>query len=79
MKKSLGELVDELAITNLKMWHLEDRRRDTTLPDSERLKAADALSPLNAKRHRLMEAIDALVPQEDAHQKVPVYEGEPVG
>jgi hypothetical protein len=53
-------LTDKLTIANVRLWHLEDRRRDRSLPDSERLKAADMVSTVNAERNALIEEIDAL-------------------
>jgi hypothetical protein len=58
---TIGALVDKLAIANIRLWHLEDRRRDRTLPDADRLRAADLVSAVNAERNALIDAIDRLV------------------
>ena len=52
--------MDKLSVANLRLWHLEDRRRDKTVPDAERLKAADTVSVVNAERNALIDEIDAL-------------------
>lgn len=58
MAETLGSLVDKLTIKNLRLWHLEDIRRDMTLPDSERLDAADKVSLVNQQRNDLIDEID---------------------
>lgn len=59
--ETIGSLVDKLAIENIRLWHLEDRRRDRSLPDSERLKAADTVAVVNSKRNALIDEIDQLI------------------
>ena len=59
MRKTLGNLIDELSITNLKIWMLEDIKRDSD--DSEKI--ADACrktNTLNVYRNRLIQSIDEL-------------------
>ncbi len=58
MAETLGSLVDKLTIKNLRLWHLEDIRRDMSLPDSERLDAADKVSLVNQQRNDLIDEID---------------------
>lgn len=58
--ETLGSLVDKLTIANVRLWHLEDRRRDKSLPDADRLKAADAVAVVNAQRSALVDEIDQL-------------------
>lgn len=58
MAETLGSLIDKLTIKNIRLWHLEDVRRDKTLPDSERLAAADKVSLVNQQRNDLMDEID---------------------
>lgn len=58
MAETLGSLIDKLTICNIRLWHLEDVRRDRTLTDAERLKAADAVSVVNSQRNDLMDEID---------------------
>jgi len=58
MAETLGSLVDKLTIKNLRLWHLEDSRRDMSLSDSERLAAADKVSVVNKQRNDLIDEID---------------------
>ncbi len=58
MAETLGSLIDKLTIKNLRLWHLEDIRRDMSLPDSQRLKAADKVSLVNQQRNDLIDEID---------------------
>ena len=58
MAETLGSLIDKLTIANIRLWHLEDVRRDRSLTDAERLKAADAISVVNSQRNDLMDEID---------------------
>jgi len=58
MAETLGSLIDKLSIANNRLWHLEDVRRDLSLPDSERLAAADKVSIVNQQRNNLIDEID---------------------
>lgn len=59
--ETLGSLVDKLAIINIRLWHLEERRRDRTLADADRLSAADMIADANVQRNALIDEIDSLV------------------
>ncbi|OGS01845.1 MAG: hypothetical protein A2V88_17640 [Elusimicrobia bacterium RBG_16_66_12] len=61
MAETLGSLIDKLSIANIRLWHLEDRRRDAAATDAERLKAADRVSVVNAERNALIEEVDDLL------------------
>jgi len=56
-----GSLVDKLTIANIRLWHLEDQRRDKSLTDAERLAAADAVSVVNRQRNDLVDELDKLL------------------
>jgi len=58
--ETLGSLVDKLTISNVRLWHLEDTRRDLSLTDEERLSAADTVSAVNRQRNDLMDEINEL-------------------
>jgi hypothetical protein len=58
--ETLGALVDKLTIANIRLWHLEDARRDATKSDAERLAAADKVSVVNSQRNALIDEIDAM-------------------
>jgi hypothetical protein len=61
MAETLGSLVDKLTIANIRLWHLEDARRDRSLSDRDRLAAADAISVVNQQRNDLMDEIDGFL------------------
>ena len=61
MAETLGSLIDKLTIANIRLWQLEDMRRDKILPDKERLKAADKVSVVNSQRNCLIDEIDQYV------------------
>ena len=61
MAETLGSLVDKLTVCNVRIWHLIDKHRDQSLPDKERLAAADAADRVNRQRSRLIDEIDRFV------------------
>ena len=69
MAETLGSLIDKLTIANIRLWHLEDVRRDRSLPGKDRLAAADAISEVNAQRNDLMDEIDEFL-YKAAHGRV---------
>ena len=56
----LGELIDKLMVTNLKIWHLEDVKRESD-DDSKVAAACRKTNILNTQRNLLMEEIDYLM------------------
>jgi len=58
MSETLGSLIDKLTIANIRLWHLEDARRDKSQSDAERLRATDMVSSVNAQRNDLIDEID---------------------
>jgi hypothetical protein len=59
--QTIGGVVDQLTIANIRLWHLEDKRRDKSLPDSERLKACDMVAVVNSQRNELIDEIDQML------------------
>jgi hypothetical protein len=59
--ETIGSLVDKLSIVNIRLWHLEDKRRDLSLLDKDRLEAADMVSVVNKERNSLIDEIDVLL------------------
>ena len=59
--KTLTDYINQLNNINRTLWDLEDRRRDLTFPDPERLEAADSISVHNKMRNDLIDAIDSKI------------------
>lgn len=68
---TFGDLNDQLSIANVRLWHLEERRRDMKLSDQERLAAADAIAAVNKERNNLIDAANELLSHVVATGQVP--------
>lgn len=58
MEITIGNLIDNLSIVNIRIWMLEDIRRDKNASDKELLDANAKIAKLNPLRNDLIEAID---------------------
>lgn len=58
MRISIGNLIDQLIVTNQKIWHLEDLKRDPDASDKGVATATRKTNVLNQHRNDLIEAID---------------------
>ena len=64
--KTLGQLIDELIVVNLKIWHLIDRVMD----GSGTLEDAQAVQGFNSQRSELVRTIDKRLGERDIGGKV---------
>jgi 4-diphosphocytidyl-2C-methyl-D-erythritol kinase len=58
MKITIGNLVDQLTICNLRIWMAEDKKRDPNASDEEIAKATKLTNIANQQRNDLIQAID---------------------
>lgn len=58
---SLGSAISELLYANITLWELEDKRRDTSLDDEQRLKAADTVAIINRRRNDASDLINKIL------------------
>jgi len=58
MKISLGNLIDQLAIANLRIWAAEDLKRDPKATDKQIADATRITNVANQQRNDLIQAID---------------------
>ena len=55
---TIGNLVDKLSIVNLKIWMLEDVKREMTSSDADVASATRKTNVLNCQRNDLIQEID---------------------
>lgn len=58
MKVSIGNLIDQLSIVNIKIWMAEDIKRDPKAMDADIAKATRTTNIANQQRNDLIQAID---------------------
>jgi hypothetical protein len=58
MKVTIGNLIDQLSIVNIKIWMAEDVKRDPTATDADIAKATRTTNIANQQRNDLIQAID---------------------
>jgi len=71
--QTIGELIDKLTIANIRLWHLEDIRRNKNLTNDERLKACDSVSVVNKQRNNLIDEIDKCIDDAIHNGEAPVF------
>ena len=64
--KTLGQMIDELCVVNLKIWHLIDRVMD----GSGTLEDAQSVQEFNSQRAELVRVIDKRLGERDIGGKV---------
>ena len=58
---NLGKAVSGLAMSNIKLWHLEDEVRREDLPDSEIVKTKRTIDTTNQERNNFMDKVDEIL------------------
>jgi len=58
MEYTLGELIDRLCITNLKMWHIEEQLSDSGIDMTTKGKLCEDIVKLNTLRNSCIQSID---------------------
>ncbi len=58
MKITIGNLIDQLIVTNQKIWAFEDIKRKKDATDHEVAEATRKTNTLNVFRNKLIQAID---------------------
>jgi vacuolar-type H+-ATPase subunit D/Vma8 len=59
--KNLGEAVSKLAMSNIKLWHLEDEVRREDLPDIDVVKIKRTIDTNNQERNNFMDKVDEIL------------------
>ena len=57
----LGEAVSKLAMSNIKLWHLEDEVRREDLPDTDIVKTQPKIDSKNQERNNFMDKVDEIL------------------
>ena len=58
MKVTIGNLIDQLTITNLRIWMAEDIKRDPEVSDADLAAACRTTNVANSQRNDIIQAID---------------------
>ena len=58
---NLGEAVSKLAMSNIKLWHLEDEVRREDLPDADIVKTKRKIDTNNQERNNFMDKVDEIL------------------
>lgn len=66
---NLGQAVSELAMRNIRLWHLEDEVRRTDLPDSEIVKLKREIDKRNQERNNFMDQVDEILWNQSSRKK----------
>lgn len=59
--ETIGNLIDKLTVTNLRIWMAEDIKRKPDATDSEIAKATKITNVANQQRNDLIQEIDEMV------------------
>lgn len=73
-RKSLGQLIDELTVINMRCWFAQNDIMNETLPPNKRFEAAESAQLFNKKRNALIRAIDDRLGESDISVAEKKYE-----
>ncbi len=59
--KQLGKAIGELAMRNIRIWHLEDEVRRDDIPDAEIVQLKRQIDSTNQERNDLMDRVDGIL------------------
>jgi len=67
--QEMGASISELAIRNIRLWHLEDEVRRTDIPDSQVAECKRKIDGTNQERNDLIDKIDEILERDAAQQR----------
>ena len=59
--QTIGSVIDQLNIVNIKIWHWIEKETNKSLFDKERIEASDKVVDLNKQRNELIDEIDIMI------------------
>lgn len=59
--QTIGSVIDQLSVVNIRIWFLIDKTKDKSLSDKERVKASEQLVDVNKQRNILIDEIDYMI------------------
>ena len=67
--ETIGNLIDKLTVTNIRIWMAEDIKRNVNAPDSDTVKATKVTNIANQQRNDLIQEIDEMINDMLVNQK----------
>jgi len=74
MEKTIGNLIDELTIVNIRIWKAEDLKRNSKSTDAEVANAARITNKANQQRNNIIEAIDKFFGKDTGQGSMKIYQ-----
>lgn len=59
--QTIGSVIDQLNVANIKIWHWIDKQNDKSLSDKERVGATESVVGMNSQRNQLIDELDSLI------------------
>ena len=67
--ETVGNLIDKLTVTNIRIWMAEDIKRNVNATDSDIVKATKVTNIANQQRNDLIQEIDEMINDMLVNQK----------